>query len=98
MIAGILLFLGFVRLIEVVVIWLRVGTWHTTTVSNEFKGFLPANVRLWLAQPDDWYGLWSIMQVVMSWSAWWVFIGLGITLLYGSSGLSRASSRLSRPS
>jgi hypothetical protein len=94
MIAGILLFLGFVLLIEQVVIWMRVGTWHSPTVFVEVKGILPANVRLWLAQPDDWYGLWNLMQVVASWSAWWVYILLGMALFYVSSTSSRASSGL----
>lgn len=90
MIAGILLFLGFVLLIEQVVIWMRVGTWHSPTVFVEVKELLPANVRLWLAQPDDWYGLWKLMQVVASWSAWWVYILLGMALFYVSSTLSRS--------
>lgn len=93
------IFLGFVGVVLVighVIDWLRTGLWSPPTVFDELRGSLPPGVHQWITQPDNWLGLWKIVSVVFSWSAWWVYILLAGPFFYGARAVDKASGRLSR--
>jgi hypothetical protein len=60
--------------------WLKNGTWSPTTVFDDLKvkGVLPSKIQAWIEAPDDWIGVWQIVNVVVSWSAWWVYLILAV--------------------
>ena len=79
--------------------WLTHGTWKSITILDVFKDFLPANLRI--DQPTEWLGLWQVTKFILSLSAWWVLMLLGMLLayplLYLSVVISNASDKLLSP-
>ena len=94
LVALILVLIGVLLFIEQIFNWLRVGTWHPATVLDEFRGYLPSKVRAWIATPDDWVGLWRIVSVVLTWSAWWMYFILALP--FGCSALALATASAKR--
>jgi hypothetical protein len=76
--------------------WLKHGTWKSITILDAVKEFLPGNLRI--DQPTDWLG---VTTFILSLSAWWVLMLLGMLLayplLYVSIVISNASDKLSPP-
>jgi hypothetical protein len=81
------------------VAWLKHGTWKSITILDAVKEFLPGNLRI--DQPTDWLGLWQVTTFILSSSAWWVLMLLGMLLayplLYLSIVISNVSDKLSPP-
>jgi hypothetical protein len=96
MVAVALVVLGVALLAGQVIDWLKVGTWRPTTVFDASKRLMPNKVRIWIDQPDDWIGLWKILNGVLSWSAWWVSIVLAVPFVYWSERLSRQTKTTSQ--
>lgn len=66
-----------------VALWLRRGTWIPIT----FTDFLPSSFPLWIAQHNDWFGIWKAMTFVLSCSAWWVLIVLAVPVYFAAAAL-----------
>ena len=79
--------------------WLKHGTWKSITILDAFNEFLPGNLRI--DQPTDSLGLWQVTKFILSSSAWWVLMLLGMLLAYPllhlSLVISNALDKLSPP-
>jgi hypothetical protein len=64
-------------------LWLRRGAWIPIT----FKDFLPASFHPWIAQPNDWLGVWKVVTFVSSCSAWWVFMVLAVVFYFAAAAM-----------
>jgi hypothetical protein len=76
--------------------WLKVGTWHHSTVAHEFYRSLPSSVQAWIKAPDSWLGVWKIVNEIGTWSAWWVFLLIAVPCMYWSLVLEDIYITLSR--
>lgn len=90
-IGGICALIGIVLFFGETIEWLKSGSWNRSTVAHEFYHSLPSSTQAWINAPDNWYGLWTVVSEVGTWSAWWVFLLLSLPLLFVSAILLTTS-------